>query len=394
MNLLSALRRLLEARLQDKAKKARRAKQEARKTEDRSQRDVKAAASSQTRQQEKESGKSKWPVHRAARTPPPSTDEYIASLRAACDIEGRDRVLRTSEIVKESHEYLRSLGIDPKTEMSLTDLLSAKTDILASRMATAIDRLGLAVQRMPRIVLLPTEDFNAWAMSAPNGDPLCVLDPGLSATLLQFSWSLAEATIDSPESAVERDYVKCCFGAIAACEEFVYGGHEPARQYLRSVNFRTNEARFMFGVFLSRAIESFILSHEFAHHVLGHVTTLRKDVLQRSRRRQPPIGVYNRSQIQEFEADCLGAKIFLKTASELYSPHFLCAPLVLFDYLSFAETYVMRNPASSTHPPAKERKVRLESHIWKELPSEAKDYYTVTPPFWSLVEKVKRISTT
>jgi hypothetical protein len=320
-------------------------------------------------------------------------EEYIASLRAACDLGGRERALQESEVVRASREHLRSLGIDPKAEMSYADLLNAKTAILATRISQAIDRLGLVLKRVPRIALLPIEDFNAWATLAPSGEPVCVLDSDLTGTLLHFSWALAEATTESPDSAVERDYVKCCFATIAACEELAYGGHEPARQYLKSINFEASRSWFMFGVFLSRAIEAFILSHELAHHVAGHLNGLRQDVLQRSHARQPSIKVYNRSQKEEFEADRIGVKVFMETGTEMYSPHFLCAPLVFFDLLSFVEDFVQTNSRSLTHPPARERKNRLKSHIWKRLPSEAKSYYSVTEPFWGLVERVKKIST-
>lgn len=317
--------------------------------------------------------------------------EYIDSLRAKCDFEGMERV-RHSEPVRHSDDYLKSIGITPCNDMSFTDILNAKTDILVKRIADALRRLDLTMTKVPQIALLPTEDFNAWATVAPNGDPICILDPGLSASLLHFSWSLAEATIQPPGSTVEPDHVKCCFGAIAACEEIVYGGHEPARQYLRSADFRGDESWFMFGVFFARAIESFILSHEFAHHIRGHVNLLRKDVLQRHSIQQS-INVYNRSQLEEFEADRIGADIFLAIEPEMYSPHFMCGPLVFFDLLSFAEKFIIKNPSSLTHPAAEERKIRLEAYLWNKLPSEARDYYKVTPSFWKLVERTKELFT-
>jgi len=83
----------------------------------------------------------------------------------------------------------------------------------------------------------------------------------------------------------------------------------------------------------------------------------------------------------------------MQTEPELYSRHFLCAPLVFLDYLSFGERFVIGNPQNSTHPAAQERRTQLESYIWKKLPPEAKEFYAATKPFWTLVEKVKRIST-
>jgi len=176
-------------------------------------------------------------------------EEYIAALRALCDMEEHERLHRDSEIVRAAQESLRSFGMDPMADMSFSEMLNKKTAILVTRIGNAISGLGLSVKKMPRIVLLPTGDLNAWATVAPNGEPVCVLDPGLSATLLYFSWSLAEGTTLSPDATVERDYVKCCFGAIAACEELVFRGHEPARRYLRSVNFAVDRSWFMFGVF-------------------------------------------------------------------------------------------------------------------------------------------------
>jgi hypothetical protein len=325
-----------------------------------------------------------------------STDgaaEYISSLRAACDMEKRESALRSSEIVSASHEHLRSLGIDPVSGMSYAEILNAKTNILAARIGKAIDSLGLVIERVPQIALLPTEDFNAWATVAPNGDRICVLDPELSGSLLYFSWSLAEATTQAPESNVQRDYLKCCFMTIASCEMLAYGGYEPARQYLRSVGLTGDQSWFMFGVFLARAIESFILSHEFAHHIAGHLDRLEKCVLRRSHPLQKTINIYNRSQTQEFVADRLGADIFMATQSDMYSPHFLCAPLVFLDYLTFSETFVLAYPSSSTHPPASERKQRLQSYLSNLLPTEATEYYNVTGPFWRLVEEVKQSAT-
>jgi hypothetical protein len=165
--------------------------------------------------------------------------EYIASLRNTIDMD-KHEITRLSATIKREQQYLESLGIPsdaPALGLSYSDMLVESAEIDARRIADAM----LHLTPQPLIGLLPIEDFNAWATVAPNGDPICILDDGLFATLVTFSWCIGEATTSPKNRKVAPDYVKCSLASIAACERIVYGGFEPAEEYLSSLDFKVDE---------------------------------------------------------------------------------------------------------------------------------------------------------
>jgi hypothetical protein len=107
-------------------------------------------------------------------------------------------------------------------------------------------------------------------------------------------------------------------------------------------------------------LKSFILLHEYAHVLLGHLddNSLRQHQLPGSK----SINVYRRSREMEFEADDFALAKLIAAAPKNQREAACAAPIILMCFLDLAESFFGQQPQSrleETHPRAIDRANRL-----------------------------------
>src|SRR5687767_9784953 len=115
---------------------------------------------------------------------------------------------------------------------------------------------------------LPTRDFNAASIRSPSGEPVAVIASGLSGTLFDIAaWYVAYVGFDGlPPEVSEADSSLKIF-------ELTMFHLTGSADWLPSerIHVKAPLRRNVIGAFWTNAM-NFVLGHEYAHAVLGHLS--------------------------------------------------------------------------------------------------------------------------
>lgn len=322
------------------------------------------------------------------------TKEYIEQLQKQYGVSLIEQGMRSARF-KKHWEGLKDLGVSEDivrgaSELRYTECCDMQREDDVANIVRFMDINDLKIPDIPEIIYLPTQDCNAWATIAPNGDPICVLDTALEVTIFAVCLKIAEATLAPLNPGMKPDYFRCAHTIYSAAVNMFRGIPEKRYSYLKRNDTRKDLGWLRPTMELSRIISFFIIVHEFSHHARGHVGRPLNVRLSTNERKQ--LSVISRHHSDEFEADELATKIFLFCYKERMEFTSQCAPLLFFDFLSFCERSILNLGDSEderpTHPPAHERQTKIKEIIWDVVDQRARDYYTFYSQFWDVIQKV------
>ncbi|MBN1508770.1 MAG: hypothetical protein JW955_18120 [Sedimentisphaerales bacterium] len=261
--------------------------------------------------------------------------------------------------------------------------------LILSRLQSALSGSDLALPRSPVLGYLPIRNLNAVSTLAPNGEPIILLDQMLRSILHTFASCLIHLGVEVRKrggwlNVPEATLLTTSRGIAASIRLFLRdsGGDEDMRAFWRCMLYDVPPEIPETGDVLCDVVVIFILSHEYAHHILGHV---RPSAIQQCEisEGQPSLALVVASRAKEKAADQLALQIFLtcfRPDSDLIPfqrvEHFAYAPLLFFDIMSTVEaTRRFSERKVRLHPPASERKQLLWDRVMSSLDERRKEDY-------------------
>ena len=190
---------------------------------------------------------------------------------------------------------------------------------------------------------------NAMAALTPLGEPFIVVDSRFAVALHVTLKLLAQLmSVDGRKNSdLEFDHTQLV-RELHDVASYVFGGE---REYLPGIKLSDSPQVKMWHMILLHGVETFLVCHELAHHILGHQGT----IIEPFHGQTVSLGarIVSRSQGEELEADILGADIALAVfevyrdknratqfhvpftfAREIFaSPHIFCSLVDLWERL-------------------------------------------------------------
>ena len=217
--------------------------------------------------------------------------------------------------------------------------------------------------------MLNLPEINAQVMVAINGGWLVVIHEGLYAFFYKIARALATCRIEQGEDGVMKLHDDTLI-------QFKEVSHLIAETLLNYIHFGLPLSRFLpidfkaslLGGNLAAKTEIFVVCHELAHQMLGHLeTSKRKSILIRNVEVEVPVTNWE----QEFEADALGLRLLLEQAR---TPHDLSMTYAGISF--FFQTMVLLEEftqfqGSNTHPPSSVRLKKIRDYAVLHCPDEA-----------------------
>ncbi len=305
-----------------------------------------------------------------------NAQEYIRSLgdefgwtQASHDLSSEFRQARIDALEKTglfSSDQIANMRTDDS--LPVDSRVVEFLERIGALVAAELIAMGYDSFRTPTIGLLETRDFNAWATTSPNGDPVCLMDRFLWGTLTLVGASLTEMLFEGSDGS-SGNHQGAQVLLFAAMLQF-------ARQH-QSVAFEIIEKEFdgmaadPIRVFVAMQIVYgmllFVVAHEFAHHALCHLPS------HMSIPKGKTLKVYTRSQLDEFDADLLGYQVFTRIAGpsvesgtrRLFSQAEV-APILLVRFLALYDSTFAQTYEGASHPSWIERLNRLEEELQKD----------------------------
>ncbi len=217
--------------------------------------------------------------------------------------------------------------------------------------------LGKSLEHPPLVAILPTSDFNACATLAPDRYPIVLLEARLESLLVYLSTALGKLVL------VDRDFQAACYIILMTSLDAAYPGASPDVPKMLNPDQLPRDLSSLDYVFkMTAAFERFVVAHEFAHHVLGHLnsmTTMSVNGINDAIR----LDVFSRAQQEELDADSLAYDIYI---ADLHSqPYdetgrydvFDALPIVFLKFLQIV--CALRGVESDSHPPPEKRVEQL-----------------------------------
>lgn len=223
-----------------------------------------------------------------------------------------------------------------------------------------------SLRRIP-LLMMPSGELNARVFSAPSGLPVVVLNQGLiaqmafiiNATLSFISWHDEDPFCkDVPQSDYGAALVGLAFAVVS-------GDLRHLKPHAEALRFRSlgdyNKQTDMW----LQLTEAFIVLHEFGHVIRGHLDPLREHPAEASvvtgaaTAEQLESFEYNRSQLDEFEADAYSFDRILATGKGGFrSTDVALVAGISLRFLVLCER--LSGASSDTHPPAVSRWERIK----------------------------------
>lgn len=312
----------------------------------------------------------------------PEEEKFVALLYANFSSRGFERMIVGASENRPFEEVFSEWVEEGLWEES--DIASAKAlhqenqspqDAFRGQFIETIRRLALIftgpdAKRLEQIPLLmmPTGELNARVFSAPTGLPVVVLNQGLigqmgwviNATFSFISW---HDEVPFCNDVPQGDYGAAIVGLALTV---VSGDLRHLQPHAEALRFRSlgdyNQQTNMW----LELVEAFIVLHEFGHVIRGHLGTPMKRpagedlVTEGVTAERLEAFEYNRSQLDEFEADEYAFGRILATGKgELRSTDVALVAGITLRFLVLCER--LSGARSESHPPAASRWDRLKS---------------------------------
>lgn len=291
----------------------------------------------------------------------------VASMERQRKQWGRLRAAQTGESELEAaYESLSGPLSELQTEFLSSQLWPYLLAALASDKREAASRTPLAV--------LPLRTVNACAATAPNGEPFLIIDGGLlSMTHFHLETQIVVAAIAKArgfDQAVEHHgrALRFILQYYEGEGEMSFPLPDPSLQIpVESLYLATVQAL---------AVETFVLAHEIAHVVAGHLESATTKAAVPVAGTELSLDVLHQSWEQEFEADALGLLLYqaacgsIPALQGIREPARSVTPLLFFSLVALVETNLHREDGLSTHPPARDRLSNLLSVIEARMDGE------------------------
>jgi hypothetical protein len=262
---------------------------------------------------------------------------------------------------KDLLDFMMKLGhpID-ETEGSLFDLIREVPELIAKRHPKEFEQF-IANDEFFYVGLLDLSEVNAKAIPAPNGGWLIVLNWGLPTFLFEVARAICTRFVaqdsdgNRPFGESLPDFEETCRW-IAETFAWYRGVGRPA-----GFDFSIHPAQVMVAGDLAIFAEQFVVSHEMAHFLAGHIET---PFNGRKHMANLTTEVPSSSREQELEADRVGLRILYgKDDPALWGEQvdaytgadFFLQVMSLFEELAGI-------PLAETHPPSRLRLERLRDY--------------------------------
>jgi hypothetical protein len=261
---------------------------------------------------------------------------------------------------------------------------SALADIFKSKLRAIGNSLEIEaanpISNIPITCIPKLRRPNAESAITPRGDPYILIDAGLAIYLHGMTKALFHCIKLQPEQSADiplgRGELLGYLHKMARCFEAGDPGNMP------HIPSRKTTSVVMLQTLIVHGLETFLICHELAHYLLGHLNEHVKDVVIDT---APPLNVrlVSRERKEEFLADHFGAGFAYQTfefyidekkalqakVPPTYAPEIYAAPDIFFTFLDVLER--IRGDTSSsvnTHPPASSRRAMLRQEYNKKIP--------------------------
>lgn len=222
-----------------------------------------------------------------------------------------------------------------------------------------------------------TGDLNAYASTTANGDYVIVFDSDFHRLINGIVIPAIVCVYSKPSDDDVEFYFSYMLEEIAQFKEQKNAFANP--EDFTKIILKDYELT-MLGSYCGAAIYAYIICHELAHHLAGHTSTSRKMAISSSRNYMTHISVNNTSHNEEFEADCLGYKLYTNIPKDYdklenlkLNTQFLSLPLAFFDLLKIIDNLF---PSEGlTHPAPPERLERLQQYKKQLRLDEDTEFY-------------------
>jgi hypothetical protein len=233
---------------------------------------------------------------------------------------------------------------------------------------------------------LPNIGFTGMALIGPNQDRFIFIDSSLNFTLTQIGTLLFDALffynerVSKAKGLNSSDYEQLLYrlwGINRICKRFVEKKHNREVDITFMLDtilpMSSSGEAFIPGTKLADVMNCFIISHELAHHFLGH-TSKKNDFVTEDG--EIDYNAFKKIKEEELEADRLGLEItYLCGENHLsYNPfyeinYFGFAPLLMFKIFEIVESFGdnASNDGLSTHPTAIKRFQNLKGAVDKRF---------------------------
>lgn len=178
-----------------------------------------------------------------------------------------------------------------------------------------------------------------------------------------------------PQSSANESHKQCRRNSEVTLEGLTEGS-EGGKVQLNYINLSLPLSSFLpidfkaslLGGSLATKTEMFVVCHELAHHILGHLeTSRRKSILVRNVQVEVPVSDWT----QEFEADALGLKLLLNQIRDPYDLSMTYAGIDFFFQIMILLEDFTQFQGSDTHPPASLRLKKIRDYAALHCPDEA-----------------------
>lgn len=311
-------------------------------------------------------------------------EEYIQKKAKATNVkaydplrtdEGREMLTDISELLNSrfdryqknySEEEIRRLMFDRPIEIFLN--LKKQCEILR----------GLKTKERTEIAFLPLGFYNAYAEKHEDGNVI-VVDMYLKSVLYEFCMILVGVTYLKQENLLSGESFSPLFFSFCNAHAKFMSDDLPFPENDSNIESMFPIEIVEVAAVMSEAIYLFAVAHEYAHHLLGHT-----DKSNTSKMLLPNLGkevqIFNRSQMQELEADRLAVDLFdiCQDSSSNFilfnniSAYFY-APLLFFDILETLDSIASIKVSDGKHPEPAIRKYYI-LHDFPALAASAEEH--------------------
>ena len=252
------------------------------------------------------------------------------------------------------YEYLSKLQRNACNEMGIPYNLFLEVEGKSGKIETfakeLIKRLGKGYESLSfiQVGFLPLDDFNAGISPETGNKPIIVIYWALPLVLTNLNASI--------HSMVRKQSMLDFISMAVTCACSIKFGYSKVQWPKISLEFLESNKKTIHEMVDAQI--SFVLLHEFSHHLLNHLNPERISKCLLTDTSDEYVNFYTLNQREELEADCKAAelfgKIFGNKKDNYYSSIYLLTELWML-----YETMFPRIRPSPSHPSASDR--------WREI---------------------------